>query len=77
VSCQNCGEDVGVIDGYCMACRVCVGCDQVSDAALDDDGYCAECNEPDDEDDGECAFCGGSGGGDDAALRCPYCRGRG
>ena len=76
MSCASCGEDEGLVDGYCMACRVCVECDQVSDAALDDDGYCADCTEPDD-DDGECAFCGGSGGGDDAALRCPYCRGRG
>jgi hypothetical protein len=33
-----------------------------------------ECTE---EDDGECPSCGGSGGGEDAALRCGSCGGSG
>lgn len=48
------------------------GCDH---AALDEATITgAECT---DEDDGECPSCGGSGGGEDRALRCGSCGGSG
>lgn len=66
-------EELGA-DDECRRCRRCQICGALEDArsALRD-GACEDCYEAD----GDCSHCGGSGGGPDAALRCPYCRGRG
>lgn len=53
--------------------------DAESDDDADDDD--ADDDDADDDDaesdDPDCSHCGGSGGGDDAALRCAHCRGTG
>jgi len=37
----------------------------------------ADCLHDEDEEEATCSRCGGSGGGEDDALRCPACRGTG
>ena len=73
-SCEMCGESDGplVLD-RCETCRTCSHCEDVSPELLDCDGLCKSCATDAGSD---CDSCGGSGGGDDAALRCPHCRGR-
>ena len=72
--CVRCGPvDRPVVELRCYDCRTCGRCGEVADYALEA-GVCYDCLNGDD---GSCDACGGSGGGDDAALRCRHCGGRG
>ncbi len=57
----------------CDRCTLPVGSDDDLHAVVGDERWCDDCI----DDARTCAACGGSGGGPEAALRCPMCRGKG